>query len=336
MEPLPKRNTDYDSIFNMPESSEASGKVTRKVSKRIKNVIKSWNTAIKAIEENKKQKYKIIGNKLNFITLTLPAQQKHTDREIKRQALRQFLQQLTRKHDLRRWFWKAEKQENGNIHFHIICDTFINWRDIRNEWNSQLERLGYISDYAKRWKEKDREGFKLHKEFGKNMNRKEQKKAYDYRIKTNYRDPNTTDIHATRKVRNIEAYMCKYVAKNEPEKKIDGKVWDCNQVLKDLQNYVNQETLDIYELKKLMDKDKRFFKFEGDYFTSYSGPVFKLIQERFPNLLEDMQQWFLEQLQAQVDSIEQEFGKSPPANPPPAHQPSPAPGVLKSAQGLAI
>jgi len=63
--------------------------------------------------------------KLTFITLTLPSKQAHTDEEIKKVPFANFLQTLRRKYNMKYYIWKAEKQNNGNIHFHIITNSFI-------------------------------------------------------------------------------------------------------------------------------------------------------------------------------------------------------------------
>ena len=60
--------------------------------------------------------------KLTFITLTLPSKQIHSDNDIKSKCLNQFLIELKKNYGVNRYIWKAEKQENNNIHFHIIAD----------------------------------------------------------------------------------------------------------------------------------------------------------------------------------------------------------------------
>src|SRR5438552_841266 len=75
---------------------------------------------------NKEQK-KGYHFKLNFITLTLSDIQFHPDRFIKRKMLDPFLKWLVRVHNCKNYVWKAETQDNGNIHFHITTNKFIHW-----------------------------------------------------------------------------------------------------------------------------------------------------------------------------------------------------------------
>ena len=95
----------------------------------------------------KKNKYQF---KLNFITLTLPSKQKHSDNEIKATLLNQFLIELRHKYKLHNYLWRAESQANGNIHFHVVTDIFVPWRTLRTDWNRIQEKLGYISRYQEK------------------------------------------------------------------------------------------------------------------------------------------------------------------------------------------
>ncbi|EPE9900513.1 rolling circle replication-associated protein [Flavobacterium psychrophilum] len=163
------------------------------------------------------QKSKVYQNpiqyKLTFITLTLPSKQIHTDNEIKSKCLNQFLIELKKNHSVSRYIWKAEKQENNNIHFHIIADKFVKWQDIREIWNRIINKLGYVDNYEKNMREFYKDGFKISKHKKDKRTENQQKKAYDNLVYNNFRNPNSTDIHALYKVKNIQAYISKYLAK---------------------------------------------------------------------------------------------------------------------------
>lgn len=80
---------------------------------------------------------------LNFITLTLPSEQKHSDNYIKENMLVPFIQFMTKTHNAFMWLWKAEAQADGNIHFHITSHQFIHWKSVRKKWNSICAKHGY-------------------------------------------------------------------------------------------------------------------------------------------------------------------------------------------------
>lgn len=151
--------------------------------------------------------------KLTFITLTLPAKQRHSDNEIKKSCLNQFLVELRHNYDIKKYIWKAEKQANGNIHFHIIADNFIQWQDIRSSWNRIVNKLGYVDDFEKNMREFYKDGFKLSTNKLDKRTPQQQKQAYKNLVNSEFKNPNSTDIHALYKVKNIQAYMSKYLTK---------------------------------------------------------------------------------------------------------------------------
>lgn len=179
------------------------------IGRHIKAKIQNYETNYEKGAKHKKP----VNYKLAFITLTLPAKQFHTDNEIKSKGLNHFLTILRRKFHVNMYIWKAEKQENGNIHFHILINRYIHWKEIRENWNQILAKLGYISAYQKNMKNYFREGFRLSENPKDKRSREQQKKAYETGKKENWTNPNSTDIHALYKVKNVPAYIAKYIAK---------------------------------------------------------------------------------------------------------------------------
>lgn len=118
--------------------------------------------------------------KINFLTLTLPATQQHSDQEITSRCLKNFLDVCRKNIDLTNYIWRAEAQANGNIHYHIVTDKYIHYNDLRKWWNQSLELLGYISAYEKKWK---------------------------------HRNPNSVDVHSVKHVDRLASYLSKYMAK---------------------------------------------------------------------------------------------------------------------------
>lgn len=152
--------------------------------------------------------------RLNFITLDLSSDQAHTDQEIKRQILHPFLLEARRKWNINLYLWKAEKQEIGRIHFHIITDKFIPWNELRNVWNKHQQTLGYVTGYREDRQLWHRDGFKYAPEYAPRWNYSAQKKAYRAGLRTDWDNPNSTDIHKTRHIINLKAYFSKEMSKN--------------------------------------------------------------------------------------------------------------------------
>lgn len=82
-----------------------------------------------------------------MVTVTLSDFQKHDDKFIKLHLLQEFLKALQRKKDIRFSFWKAEAQKNGNIHFHIIIDRYIDKKYVQGLWNYYQSKHGYLDRY---------------------------------------------------------------------------------------------------------------------------------------------------------------------------------------------
>lgn len=217
---------------NKPEPY--TGQVTPFARKRIKRAIQ----LLVAISNPKEATHFKSGRKfkfrVNFLTLTLPCLQGNvSDRELKKSGLDVWLKRMRRKHKLRSYVWRAERQKNGNLHFHIITDTYLHWEKVRNDWNSCLSKFHFIDQFESEHK---------------------------------HRNPNSTDIHSVSRVTHLSQYLIKYMSKDElvrehltnppfikqkywktkppkanarfyaiktkEECKIEGKIWDCSLNLK--------------------------------------------------------------------------------------------------------
>ena len=184
--------------------------------------------------------------KIAFITLTLPSEQIHVDKTIKNQCLNQFLIEIQRFYKVRNYLWRAERQENGNLHFHVLIDRFIDWSEMRDRWNRIINKLGYVDRYQAKMKEYYRGGFR--KSNNKNDKRpvKQQYKAYLANHRSDFRSPNSTDIHSIKRITNIKQYVSKYMTKTHDVNNSvnveasqnpfeSGRIWGCNHELSNIQ-----------------------------------------------------------------------------------------------------
>lgn len=131
-------------------------------------------------------------DKLTLLTLTLPAKQEHKDTEIKARCFDNFMNKVRKKHGNVSYIWRAESQENGNIHFHIILNVTLDRNVADKWWHDSIELLGYVTLFEKKWK---------------------------------HRNPPTNRIEFARSVRKVMAYCAKYIAKVETYRKIEGCNW---------------------------------------------------------------------------------------------------------------
>lgn len=209
---------NYLTIFHRPVSRESGlpysfqrhelnrhnqtqGKISTHAKRRIS---KSFNWLVFYSEpqiQYIKSTRKTIRFRLNFITLTLSAPQKHSDLEIKKSMFNNFLTTCRTKYNLKDYIWKAERQKNGNIHFHIITNTFIHYQELQAEWNRCQETLGYITEFAK---------------------------------KNGHTNPPSTEIKAVKKLKKMQGYVAKYIMKNDTDKPISGRLWYASKSLLNL------------------------------------------------------------------------------------------------------
>lgn len=213
--------------------------------------------------------------KLVFITLTLPSEQMHDDNYIKRNILGRTLEDLQSKCGLTEYFWRAEKQMNGNIHFHIISTKFIHWFLIRQYWNRHCKKEGYIKAFQEKQNRKYKNGFvSEHKDTSSDAYKKEET-AYYKGLSENWTNPNSTDIKQIDNIKKCKSYVAKYLTKNsndlsgmtEAEQnklKVKGRLWYCSEKFLKLKNFIVPETdeirKDIYTIldkfcKKVIDND---------------------------------------------------------------------------------
>ena len=158
--------------------------------------------------------------KIAFVTLTLPSVQIHTDNEIKSKCLNQLLIEIKKYHHVKNYIWRAEKQKNGNIHFHIIVDKFINHQELRDRWNRITNKLGYVDRYRHNMQIFYKNGFRIHKNLLKTWPLHKQKSAFERGCRTHWHSPNSTDIHSVYRIKNVKNYVSKYLTKNEIKSKI--------------------------------------------------------------------------------------------------------------------
>jgi hypothetical protein len=241
--------------------------------------------------------------KLNFVTLTLPAVQVHSDQEIKDVCLNNFLT-VARKSGLKNYIWRAEAQPStGNIHFHITTDFYMHYNNIRKWWNQSVALLGYLDAFE---------------------------------LKFHHRNPNSTDVHSVKHIRKLSAYLSKYLGKNrafpcigelrlikgevkevlyssqqykdeEPNKRkgkiighmlgaeirpINGRLWGCSSSLSRVKNvkFDGEE----YRLDSILEftRQHNFKKFSAQWCDNYYGDVAGYSEIWFPQLFRSLKQAF--------------------------------------------
>lgn len=226
---------------NLRKNSHES-KLSEKAQKRIKNAINWLIVSAKEKSVYQKSTGKRFNFKVNLVTLTLPdTASEIKEREFKTNLMHPFLVYMKKYYGLKNYVWKLEFQKNGKLHIHITTDSFIHYDVLRHYWNSLLKKNGYLDDFIKKYK---------------------------------HDNPNSTDVHSVWKVKNLGAYIAKYMSKNEETpQKIKGRIWGCNYELSDKNKCVlgiNRDDCAV-ELRQLMNKEIKYKAVE--YIDSLSNTV---------------------------------------------------------------
>jgi hypothetical protein len=141
-------------LLNQDENGSAyNGYLSPATKRNLEQMLQVWLTAIEVNVDLKSQRKRVDESEVlpTFVTLTLPSQQIHGDNDLKEVLLHPFLDWLKQSSeeyykrggnrgkqkgfDVKGFFWRAEPQKNGNIHFHVLVDRYIPWDRIREKWN---------------------------------------------------------------------------------------------------------------------------------------------------------------------------------------------------------
>lgn len=223
-----------------------------------------------------------------LVTLSLPTGNTQCHPIFFREVLlRSMLDKMAYEWDLRNYVWKIERQERGALHVHITVDKFIPYKWLNSKWCSLLDKHGLLEDYRSRFQDlscREYVNYRRKSDSPNVRNRYKSEYSYTRAIVQAYRRnreigwsrPNCSDVHSVKQVRNLAAYMIKYISK-DPKLGEDfkGRYWSSSHSLsklktirisiqddqlpdfsKSIQDLVYREE-DLYYISKI-DQEPRF------------------------------------------------------------------------------
>lgn len=213
-----------ESETEVKKQADYNGFISIATKRKVSKYLETWVEAVKSCKSKLLKQYYDQLPYFTFVTLTLPSEQKHHDRFIKKNILSRWIEKEQKKGTFKYFFWRAEAQSNGNIHFHLLVDKYINHEYLRNSWNQSCEVYGYVSAYANRMRDKFRRGFFFDRSL-RYYDRKEkkykildidsQRRSYKRGVEDNWENPNSTDIRKIKSIKDLSSYLLKYFTKNE-------------------------------------------------------------------------------------------------------------------------
>ena len=237
----PKKRKQSTETNEQKKQLEQPQAIERDLSKRSKNKIRNKVLAWLDSTETKA---------LNFITLTID-KQLHEDK-IYAKALNKFFTSTIKHYGKLSYLWVAETQENGNLHFHIIFNKYLDWQRLNYYWAKQLVNLGHDIKLPKKYIENNQIKFNSKDSFNG---------LHGEGIYLNKETLNNAD-----KVAIYISKATKYITKgNEDRRKPTCSLWYCTR---DISNLATTQTKD-YTFKELQDIQK------SQSFTNNKGEVVK-------------------------------------------------------------
>lgn len=157
----------------------------------------------------------IVNFKCAFITLTLPAKQKHPTALISEICLDDILQKMRKVLNMRNYVWRMEFQGNGNVHYHLVTDTYVDFLWLQKEWNKSVQKLGYIADYQAKMSNLSFSDYCENYSQGGKIGKDLLYKRYVKGRAMNWSQPNSVDVKNAKASDSVGYYISKYFSKKE-------------------------------------------------------------------------------------------------------------------------
>lgn len=239
-----------------------------------------------------------------MITLTLPVEQTHTDREIYRACLMPWLQMMRRDHGVEHYVWRAEAQENGNLHYHVIVDKYIPKRVITASWNQCIDVLDYRRRY---WEESGSltpPSTEVHavrdrikdRTTGEWRNVDPVNYLIEYLMEVPTEDPNDTSDPATtgKPKRMIGTYRSKDGSiRTYTTRAITGRVWGMSDKVREVSDPKCDVSLPMLQALEAAKDAGRVKRVDLERATVYFGKVASVLGQRDPGLWKLIEGYYL-------------------------------------------
>lgn len=247
-----KRSARQISAFHQNfETNEYKGRVSRHTAAKIRRAIQ-WLVFLAPLKDvTCPETKKVYRYRAGLATVSLPSGTDHVTPQFFRKVLLPALLSACRyKFNLTNFVWKIERQKNGRLHAHITIDKFLPHAWLNKTWNEVLKRHGLLEFYHDFFSNMNKQAYINHRLSNDHKAHKQRFpshlayiksliKAYEKGQSSNWYRPNTTDIHSVKKVKNLAAYMVKYLSK-DPNLGDDwkGRFWACSHGLSKLRSTV--------------------------------------------------------------------------------------------------
>lgn len=222
-----------------------------------------------------------------FITFTLPSAQMHPTSEITGELFNHCLTVLRQRYRLENYVWRLEFQKNGNVHYHLCTDSYIDFQAVRSVWNKVLESKGYVSAYTAKHSQMSLSQYVSSYSRGRENDFAVLAKRYALGCKEKWKRPNTVDVKSVVSKSAISAYVSKYFSKSAKTGQIcnplDNKgnasalrLWFCSRGLSKLKTVSDYLAHVPYKIEQLVRAAEGFKRVTLKYAVIYFFDLFKV------------------------------------------------------------
>jgi hypothetical protein len=202
------------------------------------------------------------------LTLTLPSVQQHNTQTITSECFNQFLTEIRQRTNMENYVWRLEFQKNGNVHYHIVTDTFVDYFFAQKIWNRILSKLGYVQAYTEKFSKMSLSEYCASQNANDQVSFDILAKRYAKGKACGWREPRSVDVKVCTSDKSIAYYISKYFSKDKDNKtacnKLDNeensfslRLWFCSRSLskmKSIVDYSCQMEINWHWLLKGKDK----------------------------------------------------------------------------------
>lgn len=226
-------NMNKKSLDNL-KKEKFTGNISHQKKCEIRKRLTAWLRAMLDHYNSKNNLYSREKRLPVFVTLTLSAKCTVDDNKIKRELLGQFIREMQTKFDVKYYFWKAESQQNENIHFHLLLDNYIPRKQLQTIWNRIQNKYNLVDIFEQKY---------------------------------NHRNPPSTHVTSVTQVNNFVDYVLKYCLKNDNHRKIDGRVYGMSDELRKLNVYKAEIHTALANDILKAEENKDVLMYRDEFFT---------------------------------------------------------------------
>lgn len=206
----------------------------------------------------------IFNFKMNFITLTLPSSQTHPTSEITTKCFNQFITEIRQRTGMENYVWRLEFQANGNVHYHIASDCYIDFFFARSIWNRIINKLDYVDSYQSQMSSLTLNDYFLKYQKNGHADFPALAKRYAKGKAENWSNPPSVDVKNCTSAASIANYIAKYFSKAEKsgckcnpldnaENSFGLRLWFCSRSLSKLKTVVEYLEVANFRADILLD-----------------------------------------------------------------------------------